>query len=153
MATKAANDTAAAPMWGSLADVLRRHWLMLIIGIGGLSACVLGIALARSLAMLIPLIMLYMFFGSPIGPPLDNTRLNILGTNHHLYGRQRGDDHRSPPGGGAIVANHRPLMSACTSSQVGMPCRPPSLLTLRAAVALATRTASPRGRPRATHRA
>jgi PPP family 3-phenylpropionic acid transporter len=79
----------AAPLWGSLADILRQHKLMLVIGIGGLCACMVGIALATSLAMLIPLIMLYMFCGSPIGALLDNTTLNLLGKNRHLYGKQR----------------------------------------------------------------
>ncbi len=79
----------AAPMWGSLADILRQHKRILVLGICGMMCCMAGIAFARDLRLLMALVLVNTFMGSPIMALVDNTVLHLLGDDKALYGRQR----------------------------------------------------------------
>lgn len=79
----------AAPLWGALADMLRQHKRVLMLAISGVMLGMLGIALARDLRLLLPIVMLYIFFGSPVISLVDYTVLNLLGERKAEYGRQR----------------------------------------------------------------
>jgi PPP family 3-phenylpropionic acid transporter len=45
--------------------------------------------LARNVALLVPLTLMYAFFLAPIAPLADHMTLTLLGDQRHLYGRQR----------------------------------------------------------------
>jgi PPP family 3-phenylpropionic acid transporter len=78
-----------APVWGAISDVTQRHKLSLLIAIG--SAIVLALALSafKTFAWLIPVVMLFAFFSSPIMPLVDNATMNMLGDQKDRYGRIR----------------------------------------------------------------
>lgn len=79
----------AAPLWGALADILRQHKRVLLLAISGVMLGMLGIALARDLRLLLPIVMVYVFFGSPVISLVDYTVLTLLGDRKAEYGRQR----------------------------------------------------------------
>lgn len=79
----------AAPMWGALADILGKHKRVLVVAIAGLSLGMLGISLARDLRLLLPIVIFYIFFGSPVISLVDHTVLTLLGDRKAEYGRQR----------------------------------------------------------------
>lgn len=79
----------AAPFWGGLADVSRRHKRVLLMGIAGAWLAVLALAQARTFWLIAPLIALYAFFSATILPLVDNSVLSLLGERRDQYGNQR----------------------------------------------------------------
>ncbi len=79
----------AAPLWGSVADITRRHRQLLLAAVAGCIVVVLSVSVAVQLIWLLPLIALYAFFSAPIIPLVDNTTLSMLGAQKERYGRQR----------------------------------------------------------------
>ena len=79
----------AAPLWGGLADLTRRHRQLLLVAMGGTVITVLILSTTVHLYLIVPLVILYAFFVAPIMPLVDNSVLVLLGKQKDLYGKQR----------------------------------------------------------------
>ncbi len=79
----------AAPLWGALADSTRQHRAVLTVTISGTMCMVALLSWANGLLWLLPVVVGYAFFSSPIMPLVDNSVLELLGERRALYGRQR----------------------------------------------------------------
>jgi len=79
----------SGPLWGGFADATRKHRLLLLEAILGTEAAVIGLGQASAFAWLVPLVILYAFFISPVSPLIDHSVLQLLGERKDLYGSQR----------------------------------------------------------------
>jgi MFS transporter, PPP family, 3-phenylpropionic acid transporter len=79
----------SAPVWGVVSDVAKRRKLSLLIAIGGAIVLALSLPAVRAFAWLIPIVMLFSFFSSPIMPLVDSTTLSLLGGQKERYGQIR----------------------------------------------------------------
>ena len=79
----------AAPFWGGLADLTRRHKLVLMAAIAGTMVAIAGLSQASNLWLLLPIVTAYAWCGAPIIPLVDNSVLAMLGNRRADYGRQR----------------------------------------------------------------
>ncbi len=79
----------SAPLWGGYADKSGRHKSVLNFAI--LSAAVMAAALSTitRFAILIPVVILFAIFLSPVIPLVDNTVMSMLGDARRRYGRLR----------------------------------------------------------------
>ena len=78
-----------APLWGGLADITRRHKLIWTIAIAGVITMALVLSQITVFLLLIPVVILYALFASPIIPLADNAVMALLGDRKDQYGRQR----------------------------------------------------------------
>lgn len=76
-------------VWGAVADATRRYRLVVLVAIAGLWVSALFMSRAISLTALLPIVVLYAFFGSPIGSLMDNSVITQLGERKAEYGRVR----------------------------------------------------------------
>lgn len=79
----------SAPLWGALSDVTQQHRLSLLISISGAILLALTLKSFTTFTWLIPLVILFAFFSSPIMPLVDSTTMNLLGNQKNRYGRIR----------------------------------------------------------------
>jgi MFS transporter, PPP family, 3-phenylpropionic acid transporter len=79
----------SAPVWGAVSDTTKRHKLWLLVAIGGSILLALALPVSQTFAWLIPVVMLFSFFSSPIMPLVDNTTMSLLGDQKERYGRIR----------------------------------------------------------------
>jgi PPP family 3-phenylpropionic acid transporter len=79
----------AAPFWGAIADGTRQHRAILTLTILGAMTMIALLAWAKTLLLLLPIVVFYAFFAAPIMPLVDNSVMEMLGERRELYGRQR----------------------------------------------------------------
>ena len=79
----------SATAWGIISDVTQRHKVSLLVAIGGAILMVLALPAFKTFAWLVPAILLFAFFFSPIMPLVDSTTMNLLGDRKEGYGRIR----------------------------------------------------------------
>ena len=79
----------SAPVWGAISDATQRHKLSLLIAIGGAILLAVALSAFKAFALLIPVVILFAFFSSPIMPLVDNATMNMLGSRRERYGRIR----------------------------------------------------------------
>ena len=79
----------SAPVWGIVSDTMKQRKLSLLIAIGGAILLALALSVARGFFWLIPTVMLFSFFFSPIMPLVDTTTISMLGGQKERYGRLR----------------------------------------------------------------
>ena len=78
-----------APLWGAISDATQRHKVSLLIAICGAIVLALALSVSKTFALLIPVVILFAFFSSPIVPLVDNTTIDQLGGQKERYGRIR----------------------------------------------------------------
>lgn len=78
-----------APLWGALADITRRHKAIWSIAIAGAITMALVLSRVTIFALLIPTVVLYALFASPIIPLADSAVMALLAERRDRYGRQR----------------------------------------------------------------
>lgn len=78
-----------ASLWSMFSDATGKHRLLFLISIGGVWAIVLVMTQAATFGQLIPIVMIYAFFISPIIPLTDNSVMAALGDRGAEYGRIR----------------------------------------------------------------
>ena len=78
-----------APLWGALADISRRHKTILSVSIAGAIIFALVLSQVTVFALLIPVVVFYSLFASPIFPLTDNAVMTLLAERKDQYGRQR----------------------------------------------------------------
>ena len=79
----------SAPVWGVVSDTWKRRKPSLLIAIGGALLLALVLSAVRAFVWLIPVVMLFSFFFSPIMPLVDITTISLLGRQKERYGRLR----------------------------------------------------------------
>ena len=79
----------AAPLWSALADFFRRHKAIWMISITGAITMALVLSQVSFFLYLIPVVILFAFFASPIVPLADNAVMALLVGRKDQYGRQR----------------------------------------------------------------
>lgn len=75
--------------WGATADATRRFRAIVLIAIAGAWLSVLIMTRAVTLATLLPIVVVYAFFGAPVGALMDNSVVTLLGERKAEYGRIR----------------------------------------------------------------
>jgi len=75
--------------WGAMADATRRYRLIVLLAIAGVWVSVAVMSRAVTLAALLPIVVVYAFFGAPIGSLMDNSVVIQLGERKADYGRIR----------------------------------------------------------------
>ncbi len=78
-----------SPLWGSLADVFQRQRQVLLVAVAGAGIAMVGIWQAPVFGLLLPAVLVYEFFGSPIVPLVDASVLTVLGRRRDQYGKLR----------------------------------------------------------------
>lgn len=79
----------SAPVWGVVSDMRKQRKLSLLIAISGAILLALVLSVVRGFVWLIPAVMLFSFFVSPIMPLVDTTTISLLGGQKERYGRLR----------------------------------------------------------------
>jgi MFS family permease len=79
----------AIPIWAGVGDRSQRHKQLVLILLAATIVWVGGIAFSARFATLLPMVALFAFCVTPIMPMIDNTTLELLGDDHHHYGRLR----------------------------------------------------------------
>lgn len=79
----------SAPFWGVLSDVMQRRKPSLLVAIGGAVLLVLVLPAIKVFVWLVPAVMLFAFFYSPIMPLVDTTTMSLLSGQKERYGRLR----------------------------------------------------------------
>src|SRR5918993_1679290 len=79
----------SAPVWGVASDIMQRRKLSLLLAISGAILLALALSAVRAFAWLIPVVMLFSFFVSPIMPLVDTTTMSLLNDHKKRYGRLR----------------------------------------------------------------
>jgi PPP family 3-phenylpropionic acid transporter len=79
----------SAPLWGAFADARQRHRAALLLAATGAMVAALLLSLPRTVATLLPVVLLYAFCAAPLAPLLDNAVLTWLGARRALYGNIR----------------------------------------------------------------
>ena len=79
----------SAPIWGVVADVMKRRKPSLLIAIGGAALLALVLPAIKAFIWLIPAVMLFAFFYSPIMPLVDTTTISLLSSEKERYGQLR----------------------------------------------------------------
>ena len=79
----------SAPLWGGLSDVTKQHKLSLLAAISVAILLALTLSTLTAFAWLIPVVILFAFFSSPIMPLVDSTTMSLLGDKKQRYGRIR----------------------------------------------------------------
>jgi MFS transporter, PPP family, 3-phenylpropionic acid transporter len=79
----------SGPVWGGLADATNLGKRLLLIAVGGVLLMIFALSQTTIFAVLIPIIIAYAFFISPIIPMIDNNVLQMLAERKNEYGKQR----------------------------------------------------------------
>ena len=79
----------SAPIWGALSDRTQRHKLSLLIAMSGAVLLALALSAFTAFVWLIPVVITFAFFSSPIMPLVDDTTMSLLGDEKKRYGRIR----------------------------------------------------------------
>jgi MFS transporter, PPP family, 3-phenylpropionic acid transporter len=79
----------SAPLWGALSDRTQQHKLSLLIAMGGAVLLALALSAFTTFVWLIPVVIMFAVFSSPIMPLVDNTTMSLLGNEKKRYGRIR----------------------------------------------------------------
>lgn len=79
----------SAPLWGGFADRTGRHRSLLNLALIGAGAAAIMLSLTQSFLFLIPVVIAYAFFMSPVMPLVDNSVMDMLGSARKRYGRLR----------------------------------------------------------------
>ncbi len=79
----------SAPIWSVASDITKQHKPSLLIAIAGAIGMALVLSSVKNLAWLLPTVILFSFFYSPIMPLVDSTTLSLLGNQKEHYGRIR----------------------------------------------------------------
>jgi PPP family 3-phenylpropionic acid transporter len=79
----------SAPFWGVLADLTQRHKLSLLIAMSGAILLALALSAFTAFAWLIPVVIMFAFFSSPVMPLVDSATMNLLDGQKKRYGRIR----------------------------------------------------------------
>ena len=79
----------AAPFWSGLADASRRHKAIFMLTTASVVASSLLIYGASSLALLIPVVILFAFVGAPVMPLMDSSTMSLLEGRRDQYGKTR----------------------------------------------------------------
>jgi MFS transporter, PPP family, 3-phenylpropionic acid transporter len=79
----------SGPIWGGLADATQFGKRLLLIAVSGVLLMVLALSQTTVFVILIPIIIAYAFFISPIIPMVDNNVLQMLEDKKSQYGKQR----------------------------------------------------------------
>jgi len=80
---------AANPFWGALADRWQIHRLVLALCVAVTAAVSLGFLWLHTFWLLMPLVILFAFFRTPIAALLDSTVVDLIKHSGATYGRQR----------------------------------------------------------------
>ena len=78
-----------ASIWSMISDATGKHRLLFLVAIGGVWMSVLLLTQATTFLQLIPIVMIYAVFFSPIIPLTDNSVMALLGDRGAEYGRIR----------------------------------------------------------------
>ncbi len=78
-----------ASIWSMISDATGKHRLLFLVSIGGVWLSVLLMTQASTFLQLIPVVILYALFFSPIIPLTDNSVMAALGDQGSEYGRIR----------------------------------------------------------------
>lgn len=78
-----------AGLWGAISDATRRYRAVVVVAIVGLWLSVVAMLQVETLAGLLPVVVLFAFFGSPISPIMDSSIMASLGKQRADYGRVR----------------------------------------------------------------
>jgi PPP family 3-phenylpropionic acid transporter len=79
----------SAPAWGVVSDITKRHKLSLLVAMAGAIVLALALPAFKVFAWLIPVVMLFSFFSTPIMPLVDSTTMSLLSHRKERYGRIR----------------------------------------------------------------
>jgi PPP family 3-phenylpropionic acid transporter len=79
----------SAPVWGVVSDMMKQRKLSLLIAISGAVLLALALSIVRGFIWMIPTVMLFAFFFSPIMPLVDTTTISLLGGQKERYGQLR----------------------------------------------------------------
>ena len=79
----------SAPVWGVVSDTRKQRKLSLLMAIGGAILLSLVLSVVRGFTWMIPTVMLFSFFFSPIMPLVDTTTISLLGGQKERYGKLR----------------------------------------------------------------
>lgn len=79
----------ASGLWGAISDATRRYRAVLLVAISGVWLSVVAMLQVNTLAGLLPIVLLFAFFGAPISPVIDSSILATLGDRRSDYGRVR----------------------------------------------------------------
>ena len=79
----------SAPFWGALADMTQQYKLSLLIAMSGAILLALAMSIFTTFAWLIPVVIMFAFFSSPIMPLVDTTTMSLLEGEKKHYGRIR----------------------------------------------------------------
>jgi len=82
-------STVSGPVWGLFTDRTRKQKLTLLITFAGAILFALAISAFKSFLLLIPVVLLFAFFSSPISPLIDSTVMAELGGQKEKYGQYR----------------------------------------------------------------
>lgn len=80
---------AGASLWGSVADATQQHQRLLRLAIGGVMVVALVLSMVTQFWLLLPVVALLAFFGTPIMPLMDHSVLELLGDRKDQYGKLR----------------------------------------------------------------
>lgn len=79
----------SASLWGGVADATQKHRQLLLLALGGVIIFALLLSTTTTFYALIPTVIAFAFFASPIIPLVDNSVLDQLGDRRSHYGRIR----------------------------------------------------------------
>jgi PPP family 3-phenylpropionic acid transporter len=79
----------SAPVWGVVSDITKRHKLSLLVAMTGAIVLALVLPTFKVFAWLIPVVMLFSFFSTPVMPLVDSTTMSLLSHRKERYGRIR----------------------------------------------------------------
>jgi MFS transporter, PPP family, 3-phenylpropionic acid transporter len=79
----------SGPIWSGLADATQLGKRLLLIAVSGVLLMIFALSQTTVFIILIPIIIAYAFFISPIIPMVDNNVLQMLGEKKSQYGKQR----------------------------------------------------------------
>jgi MFS family permease len=79
----------SGPIWGTIIDRTNKKKLPLQVAIIGSILVALSISLIKSFVLLIPVVTVYAFFFSTVGPLMDTTTMAELGGEKKKYGQYR----------------------------------------------------------------
>lgn len=79
----------SAPVWGVVSDTLKQRKLSLVLAFSGAILLALMLSAVTRFVWLIPTVILFSFFFSPIMPLVDTTTISLLGGQKERYGRLR----------------------------------------------------------------
>jgi len=79
----------SGPIWGLLSDLTHKQKIILLVAIAGSILLALAISAFKTFLWLVPVVILFSFFFSPIMPLVDSTTMVNLGGQKEKYGQIR----------------------------------------------------------------